>query len=70
MHFYSYTRSVASKIFFTHKIIIFHCVRLWRTYKTLNYKASLQQLDFQGLSQDPHLLIALIHNFNTLHVTI
>ena len=30
---YSYTRSVASKIF--------------------NYKASLQQLDFQGLSKDP-----------------
>ena len=47
---YSYTRSVASKIF--------------------NYKASLWQLDFQGLSHNPHLATARIQNFFTLHVAI
>ena len=38
--------------------------------KIFNYKASLQQLDFQGLSQDTHLATALIHNFCVLHVAI
>ena len=47
---YSYTRSVASKIF--------------------NYQASLQQIDFDGLSQNPHIVPAMNLNFYTLHVAI
>ena len=38
--------------------------------KIFNYKVSLQQLDFQCLSQIFDLATALIHNLCTLHVTI
>ena len=47
---YSYTRSVASKIF--------------------KCKASLQQIDFDGLSQNPTLIPAVILNFYMLQVAI